>query len=119
MDQCSDVDEFHDHGEIDVSGIDFSGGAAGKQSQQRPKTFTPGCRLRRRRNLRLPDRMPMVCSCNARLDLLDGAVELVLQLHPNEARVALFAFGTARRRLVLRVRAGRRVPRGEDNGWSD
>jgi hypothetical protein len=40
MHQCRDVDEFHDHGEIEMSGIDFPGGAAGKQSQQRPKTFT-------------------------------------------------------------------------------
>ena len=34
------MDEFNDHGEIDMSGIDLSGGAAGKQSQQRSKTFT-------------------------------------------------------------------------------
>ena len=33
------MNEFNDHGEIDVSGIDLASGAAGKQSQERPKTF--------------------------------------------------------------------------------
>jgi hypothetical protein len=41
MHQRGDVNELNDYGEIDMPGIDLSGGAAGKQSQQRPKTFAP------------------------------------------------------------------------------
>ena len=39
MHQRGDVDKLHDHGEIDVSGLDLSGGAAREQSQEWPKTF--------------------------------------------------------------------------------
>jgi hypothetical protein len=39
--QRGDVDEFHDHGEIDMPGFDLSGGAACQQSQQWAKAFAP------------------------------------------------------------------------------
>jgi hypothetical protein len=39
MHQRSDVDEFDDDGQIDMSGIDCACGAPREQSQQRPKTF--------------------------------------------------------------------------------
>ena len=70
MDQCCDVDELNDHGEIDMPRIDLPRGAAGKQSQQRTKTFatatdcvddvTFDCGIECRDLLR-----------NARLDLLE------------------------------------------------
>ena len=41
MHQCGDMNELNDHGEIDMPGVDLSGGAAGKQSQERPKAFAP------------------------------------------------------------------------------
>ena len=37
--QRGDVNEFHDHGEIDMPGFDLSGCAAGEESKQRPKAF--------------------------------------------------------------------------------
>ena len=39
MHECGDVNEFHDHGEVNVSGIDPARCAPGEQSQERPKTF--------------------------------------------------------------------------------
>ena len=41
MHQCGNMNELNDHGEIDMPGIDLPRGAARKQSQQWPKTFTP------------------------------------------------------------------------------
>jgi hypothetical protein len=39
MHQRGDMNEFNDHGEIDVSRVDRASGAARKQRQQRPKPF--------------------------------------------------------------------------------
>jgi hypothetical protein len=39
MHQRGEMNEFNDHSEIDMSGMDLSGSAAGKQSQQRSKAF--------------------------------------------------------------------------------
>jgi hypothetical protein len=68
--QRGDVNEFHDHGEIDMPGFYLSGGAASKQSQQGAKAFasapdsiddvTLDCGIERRGLL-----------CDARLDLLE------------------------------------------------
>jgi hypothetical protein len=41
MHQRGNVNELNDHGEVDMSRIDLPCGAAGEQSQQRPKAFTP------------------------------------------------------------------------------
>src|SRR5262245_21738847 len=39
MNQCGNVDELHDHREIDMSGVDRPGSAAREQSQERTKSF--------------------------------------------------------------------------------
>jgi hypothetical protein len=69
MHQRGDVNEFNDYGEIDMPGIDLSGGAAREQSQERSEAFataadrvddvTFDCRIECRGLLR-----------DARLDLL-------------------------------------------------
>ena len=113
MHQRGDVNEFNDHGEIDMPGIDLACGAAGEQSQQRAKAFTRGCRPRRRRNLRLRDRMPRpVARCASRL--AQDAVELILQLQPNEARESCSP--SQLRGDSCSGPCGRRVPRGENSG---
>ena len=39
MHQRRDVNQFNDHGEIDMSGIYLAGRAAGQKRNQRPQTF--------------------------------------------------------------------------------
>jgi hypothetical protein len=41
MHQGGEVNELNDHSEINVPGLDLSGCATGKQSQQRSKAFPP------------------------------------------------------------------------------
>jgi hypothetical protein len=33
------VNQFNDHGQIDMTGVDFAGRAAGQECNQRPETF--------------------------------------------------------------------------------
>jgi hypothetical protein len=57
-----DVDEFHDHGKIDMSGVDLAGRTTSQKRQQRPQTFAStthcvhdvalDCRIEGRRLLR-------------------------------------------------------------------
>jgi hypothetical protein len=58
----SDMDQFHDHGQIDMARIDLAGSAASEKCQQRAKAFSAtahsiynvafNCRIKRRRLLR-------------------------------------------------------------------
>ena len=113
MHQRSDVDEFDDDGQIDMSGIDCACGAPREQSQQRPKTFPTAAD-------RVND-VPFDCGIeccsllpDARLDLLRDAVELISPLRQDKAPAN-------RPRSQLRhgscwIACGRRVPRSENNG---
>ena len=38
--QRRDVNQFNNHGQIDVSGVDLAGRAAGQKRNQRPQTFS-------------------------------------------------------------------------------
>ncbi len=60
--QRRDVNEFHNHGKINMSRVDLSGCATSQKRQQRPQTFAPAadcvrnvafdCRIESRRLLR-------------------------------------------------------------------
>src|ERR1041385_1015359 len=77
MHECGDVNEFHDHGEVNVSGIDPARGAASEQSQERAETFaTAAHRI---------NYIPLDCGIECRSLLCDASLDL-FEMWMNQAR---------------------------------
>src|SRR4029450_9917298 len=115
MHQCRDMNELNDHGETDMPGIDLPGGAAGKQSQERAKTFTPAadsiddvafdCGIECRGLLR-----------DARLDLLKVRLNQVCDFSQTKGGRAARRRNCAGTRAP--VRAGEEFHEARITGWS-
>jgi hypothetical protein len=94
-----------------MPGIDLSGGAAGKQSQQRPKTFTPAADCVDDVTFdRGIECRGLLRECASRP--AGGVVELIFAISARRSTGEPLAFATARRLVLRSVRAKSSTRRG-------